>query len=68
MESTAQIVWGLIVGSIGLGFFIFGKKQKKLVPFMVGISLFIIPYLIANVYMLVLAAGVLIVIPYFVKI
>ena len=68
MESTAQIVWGLIFGSIGFGFFIYGKKQKVVVPFIVGILLFAVPYLIANVYLLVLAGCVLVAIPYFVRI
>ena len=68
MESTAQIVWGLIFGSIGFGFFIYGKKQKVVVPFIVGILLFAVPYLIANVYFLVLAGCALVAIPYFIKI
>ena len=68
MENTAQIVWGMIFGSIGLGFFIYGKKQKALVPFLVGVLLFIFPYFIANTYMLVFTGCVLVGIPYFIKI
>jgi len=68
MESTAQIVWGLIFGSIGFGFFLYGKKQKALVPFVVGLLLCVIPYFIASAYVLVLASCVLMAIPYFVKI
>ena len=31
MGNTAQIIWSMIFGSIGLGFFIYGKKQKAFV-------------------------------------
>lgn len=68
MESTTQIMWGLIFGSIGFGFFIYGKRQRLVVPFVVGMLLFVIPYLFANVYLLVLAGCVLVAVPYFIKI
>jgi len=68
MESTAQLVWGILFGGIGLGFFIYGKKQKAVVPFAVGVALFIFPYFIPNVYLLVTVGVVLVALPYFVKI
>jgi len=67
MESTSQLLWGLLFGSIGFGFFLYGKKQQAIVPLVVGIVLCLAPYFIANVYLLVLAGGVLIAIPYFVR-
>lgn len=68
MEGTALLMWGMLFGAFGLGFFIYGKKQKAVVPLIVGIALFIIPYFISNVYMLVTAGTVLVVLPYFVRI
>jgi predicted membrane protein len=67
MEGTALLMWGMLFGAFGLGFFIYGKKQKAVVPLIVGIALFIIPYFISNVYMLVTAGTVLVVLPYFVR-
>jgi len=67
MESTALILWGLLFGSIGFGFFLYGKKQRAVTPLVVGIALFLLPYLIGNAYLLVLAGIVLITIPYFVR-
>ena len=68
MEGTALLMWGMLFGAFGLGFFIYGKKQKAVVPLIIGIALFIIPYFISNVYMLVTAGTVLVVLPYFVRI
>jgi hypothetical protein len=68
MEGTALIFWGMIFGSIGLGFFTYGKKQKAVVPLCSGIALFIFPYFISNVYSLVFVGVVFVVVPFFVKI
>jgi predicted membrane protein len=68
MESTSVLIWAMVFGSIGLGFFIYGKKQKAIVPLTVGIALFIFPYFIADVTMLVVVGAILVVLPYFVRI
>ncbi|NOS81435.1 MAG: hypothetical protein E8D46_06960 [Nitrospira sp.] len=68
MGSTAVLLWGLLFGSIGFGFFIYGKKQKAVVPLITGIALCVVPYFIANVYVLVGVGVVLVAIPFVVKI
>jgi len=68
MEGTSLLIWGMLFGSIGLGFFIYGKKQKAVIPLFTGIALFIFPYFISNVYMLVIVGAILVVLPYFVRI
>jgi len=67
MEGTSLLIWGMIFGAIGLGFLIYGKKQKAVVPLITGIALFVIPYFISNVYMLVIVGAVLVALPYFVR-
>ena len=58
----------MVFGGIGLGFFLYGKKQKAVVPFAVGITLFIFPYFISDVYILLTVGAALIALPYFVRI
>jgi len=65
--SESLLIWGMIFGSIGLGFFIYGKKQGAVIPLLVGIALFFFPYFISDVYLLVLAGTALVVTPYFVR-
>lgn len=67
MGSTAVLLWGLLFGSIGFGFFLYGKKQKSVVPLITGIALCVVPYFIKDVYVLVLVGLVLMAIPYFVR-
>jgi hypothetical protein len=46
--STSVLLWGLLFSSIGLGLFLYGKKQRAVVPLVCGIVLMIYPYFIAN--------------------
>ena len=62
------LLWGLLFSSIGLGFFIYGKKQKAVVPLVCGLALMIYPYFISSTFPLVSIGAVLIAIPYFVRI
>ena len=62
-----MLLWGVVFGSIGLGFFIYGRRQQAVVPLVAGIALCVVPYMIANVYLLVLAGIVLVALPYFVR-
>ncbi|WP_151779032.1 amino acid transport protein [Acinetobacter bereziniae] len=67
MNSTT-LFFGLIFSSIGLGYFIYGKKQKMIVPFICGIALMIFPYFIEN-NLLISAIGMIFsLIPWFIRI
>ena len=63
---TATIMWGVILGSIGLGFFVYGKKQKSAIPLLSGIGLMVLPYFISNLYLLILSSIILIAVPFFI--
>ncbi len=68
MQGTSLLIWGMVFGVIGLGFFSYGKKQNAIVPLFTGIALFVFPYFISNIYMLVIVGIILVVLPYFVRI
>jgi hypothetical protein len=67
MASEALLIWGLVFSSIGLGFFIYGKKQQRLVPFLCGLGLLMFPYFVGSVPLLIGIGIVLMAIPYFVR-
>lgn len=50
MESESMLLWGLVFGSIGLGLFVYGRKQEKLLPKYCGVTLMVFPYFVPNVY------------------
>jgi len=57
----------LLFGSTGLGFFIYGKKQKAVVPLVCGLALMVFPYFVSNVLLLVGIGVLLLAIPYFLR-
>jgi hypothetical protein len=66
--NASTLMWGVIFGSIGFGFFVYGKKQKAIIPLLSGIGLIIFPYFISNVFILVITGIVFVAVPFFIKI
>lgn len=67
MNSVSTLIGGIIFGSIGLGFFVYGKKQKAFIPVLSGIGLMVFPYFVSNIYIMVLSGIVLVALPYFIR-
>lgn len=65
--SAASLLWSLIFGAIGFGFFTYGRKQASFVPLLCGLALMIFPYFVSNTFVLVAIGVVLIATPYFVR-
>jgi len=65
--STSQLLWGVLFSAVGLGFFVYGKKQQSAVPFLCGLALMVFPYFISNTVLLVTVGVALAAIPYFVR-
>jgi hypothetical protein len=62
---TASLLWGLLFGSIGLGFLMYGRKQRAVVPLVCGLALMVFPYFVSNTILLILIGVALMAIPYF---
>jgi hypothetical protein len=65
--NASILVWGLLFSSIGLGFFLYGRKQGAVVPLVCGVALMIYPYFIPHVGALIAIGVALAAIPYFLR-
>lgn len=63
MDST-QLFLGLIFGSVGMGFFVYGKKQGKFMALVSGITLCVIPYVVSNNILLTVLGILLVALPF----
>ena len=63
--SESSLLWGLLFSSVGVGFFLYGKRQCSIVPLVCGLVLVIYPYFIANAIATVAIGIALMSIPYF---
>jgi hypothetical protein len=52
MPSPANLFGALIFGVIGLAAFLYGKKQAKMGPLVIGLLLMIYPYFIEETWIL----------------
>ena len=68
MGDSSQLVWGMLFGAIGLGFFTYGRRQKAIVPLFSGVCLFVFPYFVSNDYLMVLSGIAFIVLPFLVRV
>ena len=67
MDSTTLIVLGLIFGSIGMGYIVYGRKQHRAVALWAGVGLCAYPYFISNIIAFVGIGAVLIAAPFVVN-
>jgi len=67
MPETALILWALLFGSIGIGYFIYGKRQDQPVIRYSGIALILFPYLATDIVAVVLVGIALLLLPFVIK-
>jgi hypothetical protein len=65
---VALLLWGVLFSGIGVGFFIYGKKQGAAVPLICGLTLMVFPYFVSNTLLLVGIGVVLVALPCFVRV
>jgi len=57
----------VLFGSIGVGYFVYGRKQKRMVPLLAGLGLCGFPYLVSGTALTVLIGVVLLALPWFLR-
>ena len=65
MGSANAFFWAFMFGAVGLGYFVYGKKQQRLTPLLCGIALMVYPYFVSGALLVVLIGIVLMAIPFF---
>jgi hypothetical protein len=63
--SEGLLLWGLLFSSIGVGFALYGKRQRSVVPLLCGVALMVYPYFVPNAAALVAIGVALCAVPYF---
>lgn len=52
MDSTANLLSGLLFSSIGVGYLLYGKKQQRQAAIVSGLALLIYPYLVDQLWLI----------------
>ncbi len=64
MDFGTTLIFSILFGSIGMGYFVYGKKQQEALPLLAGIVLCIFPYFVSNVYIMVFVGIMIAVLPW----
>jgi hypothetical protein len=67
MDFSTSLLLGVLFGSIGMGYIVYGKKQRKGMALFSGIALCIFPYCVSNIFLFVLIGLVLMVLPFLIR-
>jgi hypothetical protein len=67
MGDPTSLIIGLIFGSIGVGYCIYGKKQSHIVAFLAGVFLIGLPYAIDSNVALIVVSLIIMALPKYIK-
>ncbi len=67
MDPTTLAI-GLVSGLIGFAYFMYGKKQKKVVPLAAGLIMCTVPYLVTDNLTVVIICLVATVVPWVIRV
>ena len=68
MFSTGRLLLGLLLGSVGTGYIVFARKQRRGLCLLCGVGLCVCPYLIGNLVALAVVSVILIALPFYYRI
>lgn len=67
MSTQAWLLWDVLFGAFGMGYFMYGKKQARIVALACGLGLMIFPYFIDSLWPMLAIGGALLALPWFVR-
>ncbi|MEO7339181.1 MAG: hypothetical protein ABIV63_21605 [Caldimonas sp.] len=65
--SLSHLLLGVLFGSLGLGYFVYGKKQHAGVPLVCGLALMAFPYFVSNTASTMLIGVLLSALPFIIR-
>lgn len=59
------LFWGMLFGSIGIGYFMYGKRQAAIMPMVCGVVLMVFPYFVSSLVWMLLIGAALVAAPWY---
>ena len=66
MDATTLFA-GVILGALGLGYIVYGRKQRNGIALLSGVALCGLPYVASNIYLLLIASIVFAALPFVIR-
>lgn len=65
---TASLLLSLVFSSVGVGYFMYGRRQESILPLACGAALCVYPFFVSRVLWMVLIGVALMVVPFLIDI
>ena len=63
-DPSVRIFAVILFGAVGMGYWVYGKKQQRLMPMVSGVGLFILPYVVSSLLPTVTLGLALVILPF----
>jgi hypothetical protein len=67
MGSEATLIWGVLFGAVGLGYCLYGKRQRMAIALVSGVGLMVFPYFVSGLWTTLLVGALLMAAPWFIR-
>lgn len=62
--NTGMLLWSFFIGTIGLGYVMYGKKSPNMIALFSGMAMMIYPYFVENIFISIIVGVILFVLPF----
>jgi hypothetical protein len=64
MMDTASLLWGVLFGSIGMGYLVYARRQRAPVALVSGLGLVVFTYFVSGTWTTLLVGSALMALPF----
>lgn len=70
MSTETSLIGGVLFGAFGLGYFVYGKRQRQrqAMPLVCGLGLMLFPYFVDSTPWMLVDGAVLLLLPWFIRV
>lgn len=68
MSTETSLIGGVLFGAFGLGYFVYGKRQRQSMPLVCGLGLMLFPYFVDSAPWMLVDGLVLLLLPWFIRV
>ena len=67
MDDSLSLILNVVFSAIGMGYFVYGKRQKALIPVLCGVGLMVYPLFVSQALLMILTGAGLMLVPRYLK-
>lgn len=67
MGSMSTLIFGVLFGAVGMGYFVYGRKQRLGMALLSGVVLCVFPYFVSNIILTILIGAIFMALPFFLR-